>query len=122
MASPTTTPAALALPSGFESVARFGDWVLPTEQERIEARLSRPYPMTLDFYNTMLAEAPRILPYLLSRSVASPTHEDENLLFLMFSFVEIANAVEIYGQSEVPDGADLRLFVSVFDGRQRPRG
>jgi hypothetical protein len=104
------------LPAGFEPLQRFSDWILPTERQRIEARLTTPYETSREFYDAVLAEIPRIMPYLLTRPVQSVATEDQNLLDLTLAFVEISNAVEIYEESEIPDGANLRLFVSVLDG------
>jgi hypothetical protein len=104
-----------ALPAGFASLSRFGDWVLPTEKLRIEARLETPYAISLEFYEVMLAEMPRVMEHLLTCDTDSVSHEDENLMYLAFSLVEIANAVEIYGESEIPDGAQLRNFISVLE-------
>lgn len=108
----TTIPA--ILPPGFADLERFSDWVLPDEAARVEARLTRPYTESKAFYEAMLAEVPRFMPHLLARTSQADTH-DRNLLALVLAYVEIANAVEIYDESEVPDGADLRLFISVLD-------
>ncbi|SFL36705.1 hypothetical protein [Geodermatophilus ruber] len=114
----TTTPeSTVALPAGFEHLSRYASWVLPTERERIAARLDRPYPESVEFYKGMLAEQERIMSHLLTVPVAEATPEDMALMHMTFAFLEIANAVEVYGESEVPDGADLRLFVSTLDGQ-----
>jgi hypothetical protein len=104
------------LPEAFSRLSQFSTWILPNEKARIEARLDTPYQETHDFYTAMLPELPGIMAYLKTVPVGSGTDEDRALASLAFAFVEIANAVELYGESEVPDGADLRLFVSVLDG------
>lgn len=111
-----STQANVTLPAEFESLNRFSDWVLPTERQRIEARLATPYEASMEFYEAVLAEIPRIMAYLLTRPIENVAVEDENLLNLTLSLVDVANAVEIYDESEIPDGANLRLFVSVLDG------
>jgi hypothetical protein len=112
----TTSCAAPPLPEGFADLERFADWVLPTEAARIEARLSRTYPEAEAFYDAMLAAVPRFMPYLLGRTTENADEADRNLLDLALAYVEIADAVEIYGESAIPDGADLRLFISVLNG------
>ncbi|MES4886698.1 hypothetical protein [Streptomyces sp. NPDC096012] len=110
----TPTTSTTTLPAGFGDLEAFGAWVLPDEAARIEARLSRPYAESKAFYETMLAAVPRFLPYLLGRNTGDADQADRNLLDLALAYVEIANAVEIYDDGEIPDGADLRLFVSVL--------
>jgi hypothetical protein len=112
----TTTTTTRQLPEAFAGLSRFSTWILPSEKARIEARLDTPFQETHDFYTAMLPELPGIMAYLKTVPVASATDEDRALASLAFAFVEIANAVELYGEPEVPDGANLRLFVSVLDG------
>ena len=109
----TTTP---QLPEAFAGLGRFSKWILPNEKARIEARLTTPYQESEEFYAAVLPELPDIMAYLKTVPVGSPSAEDRALADLTFAFVEIANAVELYGEPEVPDGANLRLFVSVFEG------
>ncbi|MFI6353588.1 hypothetical protein ACIBJF_13215 [Streptomyces sp. NPDC050743] len=113
----TTSTPTVTLPAGFGDLERFTDWLLPDERARIEARLTHPYADSKAFYDAMLAAVPRFMPYLLGRITEDADHADRNLLQLVLAYVEIANAVEIYGQSEIPDGADLRLFISVLSDR-----
>jgi hypothetical protein len=111
-----TTTTTRQLPEAFASLSRFSTWILPNEKARIEARLTTPYEESQAFYTAMLPELPDIMAYLKRIPVATAGAEDRALAALAFAFVEIANAVELYGEPEVPDGADLRLFVSVLDG------
>jgi hypothetical protein len=115
MTTASTPTTSTTLPAGFGDLEAFGSWVLPDEAARIEARLSRPYAESKAFYETMLAAVPRFLPYLLGKNTEDADQADRNLLDLALAYVEIANAVEIYDDSEIPDGADLRLFVSVLN-------
>ncbi|WP_214370227.1 hypothetical protein [Pseudonocardia sp. H11422] len=105
----------VALPNGFEDLARFRDWMVPTDRERVERRLSVPFVEVKAFYDEILPELDRILPYLQTRPPTDMSQEDANLLNLALSLVEVANAVEIYNQGPVMDGGDLRSFVSVID-------
>ncbi|MHA6795714.1 hypothetical protein ACVGVM_19690 [Pseudonocardia bannensis] len=110
-----TQPAPAVLPNGFEDLARFRDWMVPTDRERVERRLSVPFVEVKAFYDEILPELDRILPYLQTRPPTDMSQEDANLLNLALSLVEVANAVEIYNQGPVMDGGDLRSFVSVID-------
>jgi hypothetical protein len=118
--NPSQTQGDCALPNGFEGLARFSNWILATDAERIERRLTTPFAETQLFYEAMMAELDKIMPYLLGRPVADASPEDRALLHLTLSFVEISDAVDIYGQGAVTDGADLRRFISVLTGK--PRG
>ncbi|MGK5113568.1 MULTISPECIES: hypothetical protein [unclassified Geodermatophilus] len=111
--TPTTTR---QLPEAFASLSEFSRWILPNEKARIEARLATPYEESVAFYQAILPELPDIMGYLKQVPVDSASEEDLALADLAYAFVEIANAVELYGEPEVPDGANLRLFVSVLDG------
>lgn len=109
----------VALPAGFEDLARFRDWMVPTDRGRVERRLSVPFPEVRAFYDGILPELGRLMAYLQTRPATDVSAEDANLLNLALSLVEISNAVEIYGQGPVLDGGDLRSFVSIVD---RPVG
>ncbi|MCU1606787.1 MAG: hypothetical protein JWP46_3252 [Modestobacter sp.] len=104
------------LPEAFSKLSQFSNWILPNEKARIEARLDTPYEESQAFYTAMLPELPGIMAYLKTVPVGAAAEEDRALADLAFAFVEIANAVELYGEPEVPDGANLRLFVSVLAG------
>jgi hypothetical protein len=105
----------VALPKGFEDLARFRDWMVPTDRGRIERRLCLPFAEVKAFYDEVLPELDRILSYLHTRPATEMSQEDANLLNLALSLVEISNAVEIYNQGSVMDGGDLRSFASVID-------
>jgi hypothetical protein len=109
------TQTAVNLPSGFEGLTRFSDWIIPTEAGRIERRLTVPMPQAQAFYDGMVIELDHIMAYLRSRPATEVSPEDEALLHLTFSLHEVAQAVEIYGQGAVVDGADVRLFTSVLE-------
>lgn len=109
-----TTPR--LLPEGFAHLEKHHDWILSSERERIEARLTTDFGQTVAFYNEMVDELPAMMDYLLTRPITTDDPRDLALLDLGKTFAEIANAVELYGAPEVPDGANLRLFVSVLDG------
>lgn len=111
-----TTTTTRQLPEAFASLGHLSPWILPNEKARIEARLTTPYEESVAFYQAILPELADIMAYLKQVPVTSATEEDLVLADLAYAFVEIANAVELYGEPEVPDGANLRLFVSVLEG------
>lgn len=111
-----TTTTTRQLPEAFAGLSEFSQWILPNEKARIEARLTTPYEDSVAFYQAILPELPDIMAYLRRVPVDAASEEDLALADLTYAFVDIANAVELYGAPEVPDGANLRLFVSVLDG------
>jgi hypothetical protein len=102
------------LPAGFEHLAKFREWSLATETERVERRVTLPYDQIESFYNEYLTELPPVLRYLGTRTVEESTREDARLLHMTFSFFEAADAVEIYEQGPVVDGDDIRNFLNEF--------
>jgi hypothetical protein len=110
-----TTTTESRFPAEFSHLESYREWVLAGERARIEARLATPYEKSHTFYTGLLPEVPAIMAYLRSQPVDTGDERVLALLDLTLAFTEIANAVEIYGHGEVPDGADLRLFVSVLE-------
>lgn len=105
----------VALPEGFEELARFQDWMVPTDRERLHRRLDVPFAEIQAFYDGIMPDFTRILTYLEGRPATDISQEDANLLNLALSVVEISNAVEVYEQGQVVDGDDLRRYVSRLD-------
>jgi hypothetical protein len=103
------------LPAGFSSLLGFTDWIIDNESERVEKRLNASMPEAQKLYDAMTGELERIMAYLKTRPVHEVSAEDQNLVHLVFSLIEIAQSVEIYGQGAVVDGADLREFKPVVD-------
>jgi hypothetical protein len=101
-----------ALPEQFrdlESWARI--WALRTEAERHARRLASTIEELRVFYDAMMSRIEDILAYLSEFPLESLTPEVDRLLRLAFALAEIAPAVELYGQPEVPDGYDSRRFI-----------
>ncbi len=103
------------LPAEFSSLLRFSDWIVAEESDRVEKRLNASMPEAQELYDAMTGEVEHIMGYLKTRPANEPSLEDQNLVHLVFSLIEIAQSVEIYGQGDVVDGADLRDFKPVVD-------
>jgi hypothetical protein len=103
------------LPDGFRHLERFADWCVPHEKDRIERRVTVPFEEIRSFYDAMLPEVTGIVGYLRTRPVDQATPEDENLLFLVQSLIEISGAVEVYGENRITDGADPRLLSPTYE-------
>ncbi|WP_139000241.1 hypothetical protein [Rhodococcus zopfii] len=103
------------LPAPFEGFAKYSDWIVATEGERIEKRLTASMEEMKALYADVIDQLEPIIRYLEGRPVTDVPEEDENLVRLVFALIEVGQAVEIYEQGAVVDGADVRLFTSVLE-------
>jgi len=100
------------LPNGFDDLEPLAErWALPTEAERHAKRLASTIAELRAFYDAIFKRIDDVLAYLSEFQLESLTPGGQRLLHLAFSLAEIAPAVELYGQPEVPDGYDSRRFV-----------
>ena len=86
-------------------------WALRTEAERHALRLGSKIEDLRMFYDAMLPRIDNILAYLSEFPLENLTPQGNHLLRLAFTLAEIGPAVELYGQTEVPNGYDSRRFV-----------
>lgn len=99
------------LPKVFSSLASFTNkWVLPSEAERHQTRLTTKLEELTLFYNAMLPEMEEIIGYLNGFDLKELNEENQNLLLLSLSFIEVSTSVEFFKSSTVPDGFDHRRF------------
>jgi hypothetical protein len=106
------TPYPRSLPIGFESLEPLvAAWSFASEHERREQRASSPFAELQTYYALV---GPRI------RDIASHLDEypmgvlpapQQALLQLALMFMEVALAVEFYGQPEVRDGFPRQRWV-----------
>ncbi|GAB3196127.1 hypothetical protein GCM10027062_04660 [Nocardioides hungaricus] len=108
--------ATFVFPAGFEELAAFSDWCVSRDGDRIAKRLDTPFPEMVAFYDAVLPHVAPAMAYLSTRPVDNCSLEDANLVNLLKTMAEMANAVEIYHQGAIPDAGDLRLYVSTIDG------
>lgn len=100
------------LPEQFRDLESWaGLWALRTEVERHARRLGSTIEELRTFYEALIPRIEDILGYLSEFPLETLTPEGERLMLLTFSLAEIAPAVELYGQPEVPDGYDSRRFI-----------
>jgi hypothetical protein len=99
------------LPEGFENLEPFIDWALPSETERTWKRKSSPDMREIQaFWDTMIPCLPSVLEYLDRYTEDELSEEGRRLLYLALSTMEIAPAVENYGEPNVPLSADFRRW------------
>ena len=101
-----------ALPEQFRDLQSWAQfWALRTEAKRHARRLESTIDELRAFYDAMMPRIDGILAYLSEFQLENLTPESDRLLLLTFALAEIAPAVELYGQPEVPNGYDSRRFI-----------
>lgn len=92
------------LPAGFEDLARFvQSWALPSERERMLARVHNPMDAISDFYKTL---SPRITAVLTHLEAYPPKLEalpqpEQRLAMLALSFMECSRIFEMWNKQDV---------------------
>jgi hypothetical protein len=122
------------LPAEFRELQDLAEtWSLPTEVERQSKRLVSPMSELQAAYDRLVPRAEAILEYMRQLEAKGRPKElsaaNRNLVFLVFSLVEIAQAIEVHGQPGVVDGFDAKRWVAehdtpaarAFEQRVRPK-
>jgi hypothetical protein len=99
-----------ALPAGFEALEFYLMWALPTERERTLKRKSGTMEEIQAFWDTMTPYLPAVLEYLDQCPEDELSEEGRRLFYLALATMEIAPAVENYGEPNVPLSADYRRW------------
>ncbi|MFN8037230.1 MAG: hypothetical protein U0V73_14995 [Acidimicrobiia bacterium] len=93
-----------SLPPQFADLARFGEWILPTEPERFAKRLASTMDELQDFYDAAFEHFEDAAAYLKQVPYDDDMPEDaKNLMWLYCSLVTISFAIECWRQPYVPD-------------------
>ena len=96
------------LPPSFESLEPFAStWALPTMQARNARRVATPMAHIRAFYDAIGPHMEALLDHFSALPVdhaMSPA--EERLFYLGQAFMEVAMAVEYFGEPDVPDGFD----------------
>jgi hypothetical protein len=106
------------LPAAFHDLESFATvWALGSETERHHRRLASSITEIRAFYEAILPRIDTILEYLNDFPLEQLAPEASNLLNLSLALAEIAPAVELFGQPEVPDAFDSRRVIAVEQHR-----
>ncbi len=99
------------LPEGFQDIERFAaQWVLPTEAQRYEERLTSSMAELQTFYDAMLPRMEPAMSHLDRFTVGKYPEKEQRLLNLALMFMEVAPAVELFFDPDVPEGFPWRRF------------
>lgn len=95
---------AAKLPVGFEKLERFVDeWALPTERERMMARIQGDMAEITDFYKTTTEFITPLLTYMeaFPPKLEALSGADKNLAMLGLSYMECSRIFEMWGKQDV---------------------
>jgi hypothetical protein len=93
-----------SLPAGFEALEPWVEvWARPTRAERYAARLERPYAELEAFYDAVAPHAEAAIAHLDGLDLAGLPEEATRLLHLLYSFILVSYAVNVFQQARIPD-------------------
>jgi hypothetical protein len=102
------------LPPGFEDLEPFaGAWCLGTERERYAKRLDSTMDEMQAFYDAVLPRAEDAITYCDKFPLDDLPEEARNLLLLLYSFVTVSFAVEVWRQPHVLDCRTAALDLEI---------
>ncbi|MBY8859336.1 hypothetical protein K7711_22905 [Nocardia sp. CA2R105] len=84
-------------------------WCLPTESERWARRMSTPMRDLVTFHDAFLPRLEEAIEYCDKYPLDDLPEDALNLLYLVYSLVLVAMAVEIFSQPMPTDSADAEL-------------
>jgi hypothetical protein len=95
---------AALLPEAFAPLEPWvADWAKPTRAERYAMRLSKTFPELTAFYDAVAPHAEAAIEHLGHGDLASLDEGDTRLLQLLYSFILVSYAVNIFDQPKIPD-------------------
>lgn len=101
----------MSLPEPFRALSGYvADWAIDTEAARNRKRLASSMDELVAFYNAMLAHMEPAIEYLNTKPLDALAEPDRNLLNLALMFMEVAPAVEIFKDPDVPWGFVAERF------------
>ena len=104
-----------ALPAQFADLARFSEWILPSENERFNKRLASSMDELQTFYDGAFEHVDAVTEYLKQVPYDDDmADEDKHLLWLYCALVTISFAIECWRQPYVPDSG-ASTFDVVFE-------
>lgn len=111
------------LPRGFEDLAPFLDWNLPTAHARQAKRRQSSREELRSFYDAVLPKMPAILAEIDHYPLGELPENHQPLFNLALSLAEVAPNVELYkGNPAVPYAFEETRLVAIHGGQQTWRG
>ena len=101
------------LPSEFADLERFDSWILETERERYTKRLGCSMEEMQEFYDAAFPRFREIVDHLDQFPLDDLPPAERNLLFLVYSLIQVSLAVDMWGQPGVIDAGNAMYFRTV---------
>jgi hypothetical protein len=98
--------------AGLEAFAAAG-WCLETERERYTKRLASTMPDLREFYDAAFSRLGEMIDHLDEFPLDDLPEHETNLLYLVYSLIQVSLAVDMWGQPEVIDSGNAMYFRSV---------
>lgn len=99
------------LPDGFDALERFvPEWIFGTERERNAFRVAQPLESLREFYDALLPRLDAIVSTLDTAQLDRLSRPEANLLELALMAMEVAPAIEYYGDPDVPNSVAPEAF------------
>ncbi|WP_327753236.1 hypothetical protein VVT58_24035 (plasmid) [Sphingobium sp. SJ10-10] len=112
------TTSFMQLPPEFSDLEVFcSKWLLATEQERYITRIRAPYAELVEMYERMTPRLPAIIEHLNNFPLEDMPQRETSLMHLTFSLMEVAHAVELWKQPDLPEAFEPeRLVIKLAGG------
>lgn len=103
------------LPERFSSLEPFAaaGWCLETERERYLKRLESSMPELLELYDAAFPRFAEMVNHLDQFPLDDLPEPERNLLYLVYSLIQISLAVDMWGQPQVIDAGNAMYFRTV---------
>ncbi len=102
------------MPPEFADLEPFAtDWSLAGEDDRYNRRLSSTMEELQAFYDAVAPRARDALAYLKRLDLDDLPDQALNLLRLLYSFITVSFAVDIFKQPRMPDSGATFLFATI---------
>ncbi|WP_067677697.1 hypothetical protein [Nocardia miyunensis] len=98
------------LPPEFADLEPFAEtWCLATEPERYARRLAGTMPQMQEFYDAITPRAEAVIAYCDEFPLDDLPEQVQNLLYLLYSMINVSFPVEVWSQPWVPDSGTTAL-------------
>ncbi|MDO3646952.1 hypothetical protein [Nocardia mangyaensis] len=98
------------LPAEFADLEPFAAmWCLPSETERYDRRLESTMADMQRFYDAITARAEDALTYCDKFSIDEMPEDAKNLMYLLYSMIQVSFPVEVWRQPRIPDTGSASL-------------
>ncbi|KWX66963.1 hypothetical protein [Mycobacterium sp. NAZ190054] len=91
------------LPPEFADLEQFSDWCLPTERERYAKRLASSMREMQAFYDAITERAEEAIAFCDKFPLDDLPDDVLNLMYLLYSMIQVSFPVECWKQPKVPD-------------------